>query len=202
MEIDQTIALLQKENRERIREESRQEERDLYDPKKRITYTLEELIAGIKSGKQYLYTLKMNFEPRAVLGGQWRIPFITDFYDLFSDEPDNLLMTSNKRNVSMAAVVVPNEGVNLSLQEWIDQMKTKFKEMNLYMMPLESRVVNQMEYFCYELPTSAGMSYNVQFRCVKDKQIYNGSFFCMNEEKEGMGLMLEAMVHVMEEMNR
>lgn len=202
MKIDQSIALLQKQNRERIQEELRQKERDLYNPKKRIRYTLEELIAGIKSGEQYLYTLKMNYEPRTVLGGHWNIPFILNFFDVFSDESNNLLMTSDKRNVSMAAVVVPRAGMNLPFQEWVDQIKTKFKEMNLYMKLLESEVIQQMEYFCYELPTSAGLSYNVQFRFTKNEQMVTGSLFCMNEEKEGMGLLLKAMVYVMEEMNR
>lgn len=202
MEIDQTIALLQKENRERIEEESRQKERDLYDPKKRITYTLEELIAGIKRGEQYLYTLKLSFETKKVLGGQWRIPVPADFYDVFHDERDNLLMTNSKRNVSMAAVAVPVPGSLPELSEWMSQIKKKLKEMKLNMKPVSSKTVGRMEYFCYELPTSAGLSYNVQFRCIKNMQMFTGSFFCMNEEREGMGLMLEAMVHVIEEQNR
>ena len=41
MELDRTIALLQREQWEKEEEEAGQKERDRYDPKKRITYTLE-----------------------------------------------------------------------------------------------------------------------------------------------------------------
>ena len=36
----------------------------------------------------------------------------------------------------------------------------------------------------------------------KDDRLYAGALNCPEEEKEGMGLLLEACVHVIEEMNR
>ncbi len=61
MELDRAIALFERENREMEQKEQKNLEREKYDPKKRITYTLEQLITGIKQGKQYIYTLKLCF---------------------------------------------------------------------------------------------------------------------------------------------
>lgn len=102
MELDRTIALLQREQWEKEEKEAGQREQDPNDPKKRITYTLEELIQGIRSGKQYLYTLKLEFEPMEILKGSFRIPFIRDFYDVVENEPDSLLLVSSRRKASMS----------------------------------------------------------------------------------------------------
>lgn len=201
MDIDQSIVLLQRERREMELEEIKQREKAQYDLKQIITYELEELIAGIKSGKQFLYTLKMNFEPKQVLNDQWSIPFILDFFDIMEDEPSHLLLTSNRRNVSM--VMGATSCVQLKpMKEWISETKSAFKQLNLRMKLVHSQSVNHMEYFCYEIPTGEGVTYNISFRFNKNKQIYSGTLNCMNEEKKGMGLMLEALIHVMEEMNQ
>lgn len=202
MEIDQTIALLQKEYRGREEREERQRNMDLHDPRKNITYTLEQLIAGIKSGEQYIYTLKLLFETRAVMDGQWRLPFILDFFDVVNDDTTNLLLVNNRRNVSMAAVTVPVETMMLPPEEWVPKSIEALKGQNLRIKHVKTQAVNQMEYFCYELPTSDGRMYNVQFRIVKNEQMCVGSLCCMLDDKDGMGLLLEAMVYVMEEMNR
>jgi len=202
MEIDLSIALLLKENWQREQEELKEQEKALYDLKKKITYTLEELIEGIKRGEQYLYKLRMNFEPKLVLTEQWSIPYIIDFFDVAQEEPANLLMTSNKRKVSVVMATVPCKKVRQPIKEWVSQVKTAFKELKLHMKVIDTQVIGKMEYFCYELPTAEGKTYNVQFRYLKNEQLYTGSLNCMLEEKEGMGLMLEALVHVMEELNR
>lgn len=202
MEIDLSIALLIKENWQREQEELKEQEKASYDFKKKISYTVEELIEGIKSGEQYLYKLKMTFEPKAVLTEQWKIPYIIDFFDVVQEEPINLLMASNKRKVSVVMTTVPCEKVEQSVKEWVSQMKSAFKELKLHMKVMDTKAVGKMEYFCYELPTAEGKTYNVQFRYLKEKQLYTGSLNCMLEEKAGMGLMLEAFVHVMEELNR
>lgn len=201
MDIDQSIALLQRERREMELEEIKQREKAQYDLKQIIAYDLEELVAGIKSGKQFLYTLKMNFEPKKVLNGQWSIPFILDFFDITEDEPSHLLLTSSRRNVSMVIGTAPCNQLK-PMKEWISETKSSLRQLNLRMKLVHSQGVNHMEYFCYEIPTSEGVTYNVSFRYNKDKQIYSGTLNCMNEEKEGMGLMLEALIHVMEEMNQ
>lgn len=202
MEIDQTIALLQKEYRGREEREERQRKIDLHDPRENITYTLEQLIAGIKSGEQYIYTLKLLFETRAVMDGQWTIPFILDFFDFEKDDATNVLLVNNQRNTSMAAVTIPMETIMLPLENWVPRSIEALKGQNLHVRQVKAQAVNQMEYFCYELPTSESRMYNVQFRIIKNEQMCVGGFCCKLDDKEGMGLLMEAMVYVMEEMNR
>lgn len=200
MEIDQSIAVFVKENWERELDEIRQQENAGYDLKTKVTYTLEELIDGVRRGQQFLYTLKMNFEPKEILGGGFTIPFITDFFDVVEDRPENLLLASSRHNVSMVAGAVPCEQMK-PLREWVAQTEEGLKSLNLSvkMFCIESK--ERMEYFCFEIPTSKGKSYNVTFRYPKGELVYSGTLNCLSEEKAGMGLLLEALVHVAEEMN-
>ena len=73
-EMDLSIARFITEYWEREEAEERECLRKKYDPKERITYTLEELIEGVRSGRQMLYTLPLEFEPRHLLDGRIVIP--------------------------------------------------------------------------------------------------------------------------------
>ena len=70
-EIDREIALFQKADRRRILEEQLQKKRETWDIRKKITYTLDILIDGIKKGTQYLYALKLEFEEKTVFNGKF-----------------------------------------------------------------------------------------------------------------------------------
>lgn len=201
MEIDQSIALFLKENREREQDEIRQQENAKYDLKAKITYTLEELIEGVRSGRQFLYTLKMNFEPKEILDGGFTIPFIMDFFDVVEDRPENLLLASSRHNVSIVAGAVPCEQMK-PLREWATQTEEGLKSLNMSVKLFRMESKERMEYFCYEIPTSKGKSYNVTFRYPKGELVYSGTFTCLSGEKAGMGLLLEALLHMAEEMNR
>ncbi len=172
-EMDLSIARFIKEQWEREEEEKREELRRKYDPKERITYTLEELIEGIQSGRQYLYTLLLEFEPRELLEGRLTIPFIKDFYDVEQNEDGVVLLASNLRKVVFSVSDMPCTKAKASLDKWIAQTKEAMKDM-----------------------------YNVVFRLQKGDRIYAGNYSCPEEEQKGMGLLLEAMVHVIEKMNR
>ena len=201
MEIDRSIALFVRQQRELGQEEQDREEREKYDPKKQITYTLEELAAGVKRGKQYLYTLKLCFTPRWVFGGKFCIPFITDFFDVMEERPQNLLYASNRRKAAMLYTYVTC-GRPEAFAQWRDQVKDSMQKMGMQVKVKKSAAKGRVEYFCYETPTAEGVTYNILFRCPKDGAVYTGSLNCTQEDKEGMGLLLEAMVHVTEEMNR
>ena len=200
-EMDLSIARFIKEYWEREEAEERERLRKQYDPKERITYTLEELIEGIRKGQQYLYTLPLEFEPRRLLGGRFTIPNIKDFFDVEDDEPEAVLLASNKRKVALSLSVAPCKKVKQSMDQWIGQTREKFKEMHWVMKPERKKSMGNMDYFCFVMPTAEGRLYNVMFRLHKDEQLYAGVLNCPEEDRKGMGLLLEAMVHVMQEMN-
>ena len=200
-EIDREIALFQRANRERIQEEQLQEKREAWDKKKKITYNVEALIHGIKSGKQYLYALKLEFETRKIFEEQFKIPFIKDFFDVIEETSDNIFFVSNKRKVTLMAQAIRFPKFN-EVENWSEKTIEKLEKLGLHVKKDHSRIVNQMEYFCYEIPTSAGDSYNISFYIKKGHQVYTGTINCLSENKDGMGLLLEALILVMEEMNR
>lgn len=202
MDKDQVIALLQREYRERGEKEAWQKQLDMYDPKKRIAYTLEQLIDGIKSGKQYIYFLKLLFETREVLDGQWKIPYILDFFDVENQEKEFLQLFSSRQNVNLSAMSIPVEQIQLPNDGWISRSVKALNTYNLKIKVVKTQSINQLDYFCYEMPTKDGFVYNVQFRIIKKEHICVGNYNCMLEDKDGKGLLMEAMVCVMEEWNR
>lgn len=201
METDRSIALLQKEQWMSRQEESRRNEKEIYDPKRIISYTLEELIQGVKSGKQFIYTLKLLFEMKTILDGRLKLPFILDFFDVIQEEAANITMASSLRNVSTVIACVPYDE-SKSIGDWITKTKERMHQMSLRIRILKTQTVNRLEYFCYELSTSEGDTYNVTFCFGRDGMLYTGTLNCLSTEKEGMGLLLEALVNVLEENNR
>ena len=56
-EMDLSIARFIREQREREEQEERERLRKQYDPRERITYTLEEMMEGIRSGRHCCWSL-------------------------------------------------------------------------------------------------------------------------------------------------
>ena len=201
-EMDLAIARFIRDQWERQEEEEKERLRKQYEPKERITYTLEELIEGIRKGRQYLYTLLLEFETKELLDGRLTIPFIKNFYDVEQNEAGMVFLASNVRKVVFSVSDAPCTKTKMSLDKWITQTKEAMKDLRIYIKPGKKAAIGNMEYFCYTAPTSKGRLYNIVFRLQKGDRIYAGNFNCPEEEQKGMGLLLEAMVHVIEEMNR
>lgn len=200
-EMDLSIARFIKEYWEKQEEEERERLRKQYDPKEQITYTLEELIEGIKKGHMYLYTLPLDFEPRALLEGRITIPYIKNFYEVEDDEPGAILFASNKRKSSISLSSASCKKKKQSMDQWMNETRERLKEMHWVMKPERKKSLGDMEYFCFVTPTSEGRLYNVMFRFFKEGQVYAGALNCPEEDRKGMGLLLEAMVYVIQEMN-
>lgn len=202
MDVDLSIALLQKEKWIREQEEIRQQERDKYDPRKWMTYTLEGLIEGIRSGKQLLYSLLMEFEPKEVFDGKLKLPYIKNFFILEKEEPETVIWGSERPKMSLMISCIPCQGAKQSQKEWVDQSVAKLRELKLRARLLQTQKTGRMEYFCYEVPSAEGVVYNISFRYQKEEYLYAGNLNCMNKDKEGMGLLMEALLYVTEEMNQ
>lgn len=201
-ELDLSIARFIREQWEREEEEEREQLKKQYDPKERITYTLEQLIEGVRSGRQYLYTLLLEFESKELLEGRLAVPFIKNFYDVEQNEAGMVLLASNTRKVVFNVSDMPCTKAKMSLDKWIAQTKEAMKDMRIYIKPGKKAAVGNLEYFCYTAPTAKGRLYNIVFRLQKGDRIYAGNFSCPEEDQKGMGLLMEAMVYVIEEMNR
>lgn len=201
-ELDLATARFIKEQQIRETEEELERLLKQYDPKENISYTLEELAEGIRKGEQYLYTVRMEFEPRQLLDGRITIPYMKDFFDLELDEPDSAFLVSNRNNVAMTISDAPCEKVMQPLEEWISGISEPLKEYHWHIKPVQKKSMGNMEYFCFVMPTAKGKIYNVMFRYHKGGRLCVGGMNCPEEEQKGMGLLLEAMVYVILEMNR
>ena len=201
MEIDRSIALYLREQWEKEEEEKRKSFMEQYDPKNFIKYTLEELIEGIRKKEQYLYTLRLEFEDKKLLDGRLVIPFIKDFFDVIDDEPQTALLASNRHHVTMTFSDTPCEKTEWTMDEWIAGAQNSLKALHLHMKVEKKNTVGSMEYICCTMPTSQGHLYNVVFQMQRGDRLHAGALNCPEEDKEGMGLLLEAVAHVIEEMN-
>lgn len=200
-EMDLSIARFIKEYWEQEEAQERERLRKQYDPKEHITYTLEELTEGIRAGRQMLYLLPLEFEPRPLLEGRITIPYVKDFFDIEDNEPEGVLFVSNKRKVAFSLSDAPCEKVLQPLEQWIARTRESFREMKWNMKVGQKKSMGNMEYFCYVMPTPQGRLYNVMFRFLKNGRLYAGVLNCPEEDRKGMGLLLEAMVYVIQEMN-
>lgn len=202
MEIDRSIALYLREQWEKEEEEKRKSFMEQYDPKNYIRYTLEELIEGIRKKEQYLYTLRMEFEEKKLLDGRLVIPYIKDFFDVVDDEPQTALLASHRHHVTMTFSDTPCVEKGCTMDEWIARTHNGLKAMHLHMKVEKKETLGSMEYICCTMPTSEGNLYNVVFQMQKGDRLHAGALNCPEGDKEGMGLLLEAAAHVIEEMNR
>ena len=192
-EIDREIALFQKADRQRILEEQLQKKRETWDIRKKITYTLDTLTDGIRKGTQYLYALKLEFEKKTVFSGKFNIPFIKNFFDVMEETEDGIIFVSNKRKVTcMMRSIICQEPKEI--ERWSEETLEGLKKVGLHVGEYRMQSVNQMEYFCFEIPTAAGDAYSISFCFKKGLQIYTGVLNCLSEEKDGMGLLLEALI--------
>ena len=199
--IDLSIARYIREQKEQQKQEMLRAEREKYDKKKQISYTVEELAEGVRSGTLYLYTLKLGFEKRGLFDGKFYIPFIKDFFDVMEEGPGDILYGCNKRKVSV--VIALTQCVSkVSFDGWMKQIRDSMKRMGIPMKTVKVKKTGKMEYFCHETPTPEGKTFNILFRYQKGKEMYTGSLNCMQEDRDGMGLLLEALVLVAEEMNQ
>lgn len=201
-ELDLATARFIKEQQDRERQEEVERLLKQFDPKENISYTLEELAEGIRKGEQYLYTRLLKFELKRLLDGRIIIPYIKDFFDVELDEPESAFFVSNEYIAAMTISDVPCEKVMQPLEEWITEISEPLKEYHWHIKPVKKKSMGNMEYFCFVMPTSKGKLYNVTFRYHMGERLYIGVMNCLEEEKKGMGLLLEAMVYVIEEVNR
>ena len=114
----------------------------------------------------------LRFPCRHLLDGKIVIPYIKNFFEVESDEPEAVLFAGNKRKVAFSLSSSPCKKMAQSMDQWIAEMRERFKEMHWIMKPERKKSMGNMEYFCFAMPTSEGRLYNVMFRFHKDGVLY------------------------------
>jgi hypothetical protein len=218
MEMDRSIALLARAAREeREREEQRGIEAetpgtpdtsstsktpDTPDTKESPVYTREELMEGIRKGQVMFDGLSISFTEREILCGAWRFPWMEGFFDTEREEKDCVFWSCKEWAVSMILALGDCTGEQPSMEEWIQGAVDVLKDGNLYPRLLNREKQGDLEYFSYSLPTAGGRTYSIGFRWEREGKLLGGTFTCMDQDREWMGVLLEAVLLVMEERNR
>ncbi len=218
MEMDRSIALLARAAREeREREEQRGIEAetpgtpdtsstsktpDTPDTKESPAYTREELMEGIRKGQVMFDGLSISFTEREILCGAWRFPWMEGFFDTEREEKDCVFWSCKEWAVSMILALGDCTGEQPSMEEWIQGAVDVLKDGNLYPRLLNRQKQGDLEYFSYRLPTAGGRTYSIGFRWEREGKLLGGTFTCMERDREWMGVLLEAVLLVMEERNR
>lgn len=218
MEMDRSIALLARAAREeREREEQRGIEAktpgtpetsstsktpDTPDTKESPAYTREELMEEIRKGQVMFDRLAISFTEREILCGAWRFPWMEGFFDTEREEKDCVFWSCKEWAVSMILALGDCTGEQPSMEEWIQGAVDVLKDGNLYPRLLNRQKQGDLEYFSYSLPTAGGRTYSIGFRWEREGKLLGGTFTCMDQDREWMGVLLEAVLLVMEERNR
>lgn len=200
MEMDRSIALLVRAERE---EREKEEQKGLEpDTSEGPVYTREELMEGIRKGQVMFDGLSLSFTEREILDGAWRFPWITDFFDLEKEEKDCVFWSSRNWAVSMILAIADCDGEQPPMEEWVQGSMKALKERKLYPRLLDRQIQGKLEYFDYSLPTASGRTYSIGFRQEREGKLLGGTFTCMEWDQDWMGVLLEAILLVVEERNR
>ena len=157
---------------------------------------------GIRKGQVMFDGLSISFTEREILYGAWRFPWMEDFFDTEKEEKDCVFWSCKEWAVSMILALGDCTGEQPSMEEWIQGAVDVLKDGNLYPRLLNRQKQGDLEYFSYSLPTAGGRTYSIGFRWEREGKLLGGTFTGMDQDREWMGVLLEAVLLVMEERNR
>ena len=126
---------------------------------------------------------------------------IRDFFDVTDDEPDTALLASNSHHVTMTFSDTPCQKAVHSIEEWIEGMEHSLKAMYLHMRVEQKRSLGTWSICAAQCPPHRERSTTWYSTCRRTAGCMRARSTAGKGEG-GMGLLLEACVHVIEEMNR
>lgn len=194
MNIDEKIALVEKEYRMGLKEQAEQDEKE-----QGPIYTLAQVREKIRQGFLFLNFDMLKFETMQILDESLKIPFIKDYFDVIEDAKDNTLLASNKFKTALTIVRLPEKKNRDGIASWSKAMKKGMQENHLYCDIKQEKVLKHFDYICYETPTAKGRLYNITFRLIEPEQWYVGTFNCPQEEVFSTGQLFEAFIHEMDD---
>lgn len=190
MNIDEKIALVEKEYRKSLKEAQEPEEKET-----RSIYTLEEVREKIHQGFLFVNFDMLHFDTLDILGGALKIPFIKDYFDVVENGDQTTLLASNHFGTSLTAAKFDEVKERNAVGTWSKFMKKAMQENKFYCDIKKEKALKHVDYICYETPTAKGLTYNITFRLIEEKQWFVGTFNCQQEEKFSTGQLFEAFIH-------
>lgn len=200
MYIDEKIAGMDRRRRQAEREEAQEENKDKQAGPQKKDLTVAEAAAGIKEGKLQLEEGPL-LEFDSFICPVKEIPFVKfkDFFEAKQETEEGNIYLKRSKEISQI-VNWPKAAIRpTTFKQWEYLLVNGMAASRLYAEIKKRKQLTHVEYLCYEVPSGKGPVYNVMFRFKDARYNVTGNYNCMNEEKGTYGVILEAMVVVLDQ---
>ena len=202
--IDEKIALLEREARRQKQEERLEAQRAAQPPSEKEEIppmTLEEMLQAVREGSVTLPDgEKHAFEVRDALTEQVPMVLIKDIYTGVEEQEAVCIYVDHDRDISQMLTLADKPVNEERLGAWKKQLETGMQQAGIYVEVTKEKVLENLDYLVYRTPTAKGWIYNFIFRLQTGSRRVTGNYNCLEKDKETYGLMLEAVLHRMNEL--
>lgn len=196
---DERIALLEREFRRQEREE-KEKQKQAQAEEVGKTLTFEEILEGIRVGK-VTFPDKESFEFEVKEYFDDRIP-MARFVHFFNGAEEKELVAiyvNHDREVSQLITVADKPHKKESMDAWKKRMEGGMRAVGTYARVEKQKQLNYVDYLSYLTPTKKGWVFNLIFRLRYGSNRVIGNYNCYEKDKKTIGIILEALLHHMDE---
>lgn len=198
--IDERIAQLEREAR-RLKKEEQMAEQAVPEKEEEPHMTLEEMLEAVREGSVVLPSgEKHSFEVRDSLEEHIPLVLIKDIYTGVEEKEGVSIFADHDRNISQMLTMADKPMGGDSIGAWKKQLETGMKQSGLYAEVTQEKILENLDYLVFRTPTAKGWTYNFQFRLQTGSRRVVGNYNCYEKDKDTYGLMLEALLHRMNEL--
>lgn len=198
--VDEQIAMIEREKRRQDREELLAAGRADADENVR-RMSLEEALQGVREGSLLLPgNERFEFEVRYYFEDKIPAVVIRNFYTGVQEDKDVVFLVNHDRNISQVLTVSDKKMERQSIGKWKKQLATGMNAAGSYADVTKEAVLENLDYLIYRTPTGKGWTYNLIFRIRTGSERVVGNYNCFEKDKDTYGLMLEALVHRLNEL--
>lgn len=198
--VDEQIAMIERERRRQKREEllladAGQKEEETF------RMSLEEALSQVREGSLLLpENERFEFEARRYFEDDIPAAVIRNFYTDVKEDKDVVFLVNHDRNISQVLTVADRKLEKESIGKWKKRLETGMNAAGSYAEITKEVVLENLDYLIFRTPTGKGWTYNVIFRIRTGSGRVAGNYNCFEKDKDTYGLMLEALVHRLNEL--
>ncbi|MCH5263638.1 MAG: hypothetical protein J1F42_12050 [Lachnospiraceae bacterium] len=198
--VDEQIAMIEREKRRQDREELLAAGRVDVDENV-CRMSLEEALQGVREGSLLLPgNERFEFEVRYYFDDKIPAVVIRNFYTGVQEDKDVVFLVNHDQNISQVLTVSDKKMERQSIGKWKKQLETGMNAAGSYADITKEAVLENLDYLIYRTPTGKGWTYNLIFRIRTGSERIVGNYNCFEKDKDTYGLMLEALVHRLNEL--
>lgn len=198
--IDERIAFLEREARKQ-KEEERKKEQGGQAQEAEVRMTLPEMLEAVREGSVVMADgERFEFEVRKAL--EERIPMVL-IRNIFTGTEENEgvgIFVDHDRGISQMVTMADKPMDEESTGKWKQRIESGMQQVGTYAEVTKELVLENLDYLVYRTPTGKGWLHNLIFRLHTGSRRVVGNYNCYEKDKDTYGLMLEAVLHRMNEL--